>query len=135
MESIIRNKEEQKLFMNFYNLRQEDGSRPSDIDMFYMTKDEKLIIGEIKQKKGEYKGNQRYIHEKFIDNYSKPAYILYIKHDKDVHKGDEEVDVSTAIVEEYYYNGRWHTMNKGVTVKEVFEKLTKGTEDENTKDK
>lgn len=107
-----------------YSSMFDNTDHPSDIDMFYLTKDEILILGEIKNESynEKYWNNQKKVLQKIIDNYSKEAIYLFIVHDKYVQRGDTKVDVLDCKVKEYYYKGKWVKPRKELKVKEVFEK-------------
>ena len=109
--------------MNFGNIETPKG-HPSDIDMWYITKDNFLIIGEIKNRKGSFTDFQRWMNERLIESHSGGGTVLYIEHDKDVHFGDTEVDVSKCYVKEYLWDGQWIKPQKPTTVNEAFKILT-----------
>lgn len=122
MESNIRNPKQQTLFLNFYNIKCPVG-RPSDIDMFYMG-DKFLILGEIKNECGTFSDGQKHLYEKLAENFTKDVYILFIKHNKYVEKGDTEVDIAEALVNECYVKGEgWITPKKVTSVQEFLNKL------------
>lgn len=95
----------------------------SDIDLFHVTPKGFLVIGEIKNLKGEFKQGQRRLLSNIVDANKNGGTVLYITHDKDVHSGDTIVDVSECLVEEYYWNGEWITPYKFITVKDAMKKL------------
>lgn len=100
------------------------GEHPSDIDMFYITDDDMLILGEIKNESYDkkYWNKQKKILQRVIDNYSKEAIYFFIIHNKYVQKGDTEVDVPNCKIKEYYYKGKWRTPKKELKVKDILEK-------------
>ena len=110
--------------MDFSNISTKYG-RPSDIDMWYIA-DNFLIIGEIKNEKGTFTDGQRNLLKKLIDNHKGGGTVLFITHDKDVHRGDRFVDVSRCQVAEYYWHGKWYVPKKPTTVNEAFTKLLDG---------
>ena len=71
-----------------YSSMFDNTDHPSDIDMFYLTKDETLILGEIKNESynEKYWNNQKKVLQKIIDNYNKEAIYLFIVHDKYVQR-------------------------------------------------
>ena len=98
--------------------------KPSDLDMFYITKDKFLIIGEFKSQYGEL-GNQKWLFETFINNYKYDGIVIYAKHNSLIENGDTTYDVSKCEVEEYYWKGGWHKPRSKVTVQDVFDKFDK----------
>ena len=122
---MIRDWEEHNLHMDFSNINTSPG-KPSDVDMWYISKANFLIIGEIKNAKGTFTQGQKYLLTRLIDNHKGGGAILYITHNKDVHKGDKFVDVSKCQVTEYYWQGKWRTPRKPTTVNEAFKVLTEG---------
>lgn len=121
---MIRDWQEHGLNMDFSNISTKYG-RPSDIDMWYIA-DNFLIIGEIKNEKGTFTDGQRNLLKKLIDNHKGGGTVLFITHDKDVHRGDRFVDVSRCQVAEYYWHGKWYVPKKPTTVNEAFTKLLDG---------
>lgn len=127
---MIRDWNEHSLTMDFSSMF--DGNdHPSDIDMFYIGKDEHgkdvLILGEIKNARGSFGEGQRRLLEKLANNFNGLALVLYITHRKDVHKGDKVMNVGNCYVEEYYYKGyslkpQWLFPQEPTTVREVIEK-------------
>lgn len=107
-----------------YSSMYEGNNHPSDIDMFYLTRDETLILGEIKNESYNKDGweKQKKVLQKVIDNYKKEALYLFIVHNKYVQKGDTKVDVPNCQVKEYYYKGKWRIPTEFTTVKKVLEK-------------
>lgn len=95
----------------------------SDIDLLHVTPRGFLVIGEIKNYKGEFKRGQRALLSKIVDANKYGGTVLFITHDQDVHKGDTIVDVSECLVEEYYWNGEWITPYRFITVGEAMKKL------------
>lgn len=95
----------------------------SDIDLFHVTPTGFLVIGEIKNCKGEFKSGQRRLLSNLVDANKNGGTVLYITHDQDVHKGAEIVDVSQCLVEEYYWKGEWITPYKFITVDDAMRKL------------
>ena len=115
---------------NYKNLRLDYSSmyngtnHPSDIDLFYLTNNETLILGEIKNESYNTDNweKQKKIFEKIIDNYKKEAMYLFITHNKYVQNGDTSVDVPNCYVKEYYYKNAWRIPQKPLKVREVLEK-------------
>lgn len=95
----------------------------SDIDLFHVTPTGFLVIGEIKNLKGEFKRGQRKLLSNLVDANKNGGTVLYITHDRDVHQGDTVVDVSQCLVEEYYWKGEWITPYKFTTVADAMKKL------------
>ena len=95
---------------------------PSDIDMFYIGKDNFLLIGEIKNERGQLYDGQRRLLEKLIDNWQYDGMCLFIVHNKYVQNGDKKVDVPDCFVREYYYQKKWHIPSRPLKVKEVLER-------------
>lgn len=122
---MIRDWKEHQLNMDFSNIDTPQG-KPSDVDMWYISKTNFLIIGEIKNGKGTFTDSQKWLLAKLIDNHTGGGTILYITHDKDVHKGDRFVDVSRCQVSEYYWHGKWYKPRQPITVNQAFAKLLDG---------
>ena len=122
---MIRSWAEHQLNMDFSHIDTPCG-KPSDVDMWYISKNNFLIIGEIKNEMGYFTDGQRHLLAKLIDNHKGGGTILYITHDKDVHVGDRTVDVSRCQVAEYYWHGKWHVPKQPTTVNEAFTKLLDG---------
>lgn len=95
----------------------------SDIDLFHVTPKGFLILGEIKNLKGEFKAGQKALLSKIVDAHKHGGTVLFITHDNDVHKGDTVVDVSECLVEEYYWNGEWIIPYRFITVGEAMKRL------------
>lgn len=95
----------------------------SDIDLFHLTPKGFLILGEIKNIKGEFTRGQKSLLSKIVDAHKQGGTVLYITHDNDVHQGDETVDVSKCLVEEYYWHGEWITPYRFITVGDAMKKL------------
>lgn len=118
---MIHNWTHHSLVMDFSKI---ENARCSDIDLFYLHNGF-LILGEIKHESGIYSQFQRELHKELVDNYSKDAILLYIVHDRLVQEGAKKVDVSRAIVKEYYWRGKWHEPKTRTTVNEAFQTLMK----------
>lgn len=95
----------------------------SDIDIFHLTRNGHLIIGEIKNVKGEFKKGQRSLLAKLVDGHKGGGAVLYITHTQDVYYGDDVVDIGNCLVEEYYFKGEWRTPSEFITVKDALEKM------------
>lgn len=101
-----------------------DGNdHPSDIDMFYLCKDNTLIIAEIKSERGFFAGGQRSLITKIINAHNGDAIGLYVTHDKLVQNGDKVVDVSICPVKELYMKceAEWRVPKHEITVKDVLD--------------
>lgn len=122
---MIRDWQEHSLYMDFSNIDTPYG-KPSDVDMWYISHSNFLIIGEIKNGKGYFTDGQKRLLAKLIDNHKGGGTILYITHDRDVHRGDRFVDVSKCQVAEYYWHGKWYVPKQPITVNEAFAKLLDG---------
>lgn len=116
---MIRDWSEHQLNMDFSQI----GETCSDIDLIHVTKKKRLIIGEIKNVKGIFKDGQKRLLAGIIDAHKGGGAVLYITHDKDVHQGDEVVDVSECLVEEYYWGGEWRFPSEFLTVKDAIKRL------------
>lgn len=99
---MIKNWNFHNLYMDYSSMFDSD-NHPSDIDMFYIGKDNILIIGEIKNERGTLMYGQRKLFEKVCDNWKNDAICLFITHDKYVQNGDTKVDVPSCYVKEYYW--------------------------------
>ena len=111
--------------MDFSNIYTKQG-KPSDVDMWYITPSNFLIIGEIKNSKGTFTEWQRALLTRIVDNHKGGGTVLYITHNQDVHQGDRVVDVSHCKVAEYYWQGKWHIPKKYTTVNDAFRVLIGG---------
>lgn len=109
---------------SFDNIRASKG-KPSDLDMFYITQDKFLIIGEFKNGDFGELDKQRWLFETYIDNYKYDGIVIYATHHNRVEYGDKTYDASLCGVEEYYYKGKWHKPNNKITVQDVFNKFDK----------
>ena len=116
---MIRNWQEHGLRMDFSEI----GVTCSDIDLIHITKKNRLIIGEIKNAKGNFKDGQKRLLERIVDAHRGGGTILYITHDKDVHRGDDRVNIADCIVEEYYWHGEWITPYRFITVEDAMKRL------------
>ena len=85
----------------------------SDIDLFHVTPKGFLVI----------KRGQRRLLSNLVDANKHGGTVLFITHDKDVHSGDNVVDVSQCLVEEYYWRGEWITPYKFITVEDAMKRL------------
>lgn len=99
------------------------GLNCSDIDLFHVTRKNRLVIGEIKNAKGIFKAGQRRLLAKIVDDHSGGGTVLYITHHGDVHQGDKVVNISKCYVEEYYWGGKWIRPNRITTVGEAMKRL------------
>ena len=125
---MIKKQEYHSLLMDYSSMYQ-GNNHPSDIDMFYLGKDECLILGEIKNERYNPKNweNQKKLLEPVIDNYTKEAICLFIVHNRYAQNGDKVVNVPECYVKEYYYKkphykAKWATPREKIKVKEVLEK-------------
>lgn len=127
---MINNWDYKEMQMDFSSMY-DDNNHPSDIDLFYLGKDEQgddvLILGEIKQTNGLFRDGQRRLLEQFARKWQGTSLILYIRHNKDYKKGDRVVDVANCRVEEYYYSkaGRWVQPKTYLTVRDVIDTYRK----------
>ena len=101
----------------------EGNDHPSDIDMFYLCRDNTLIIGEIKNAKGKFGDGQRRMMTRLLNSHKGDAIGLYITHNGFVQKGVTDVDVSRCPVREIYVKGEgeWRLPKHSITVKEVLD--------------
>jgi hypothetical protein len=119
---MINNWKHFNLQPNFKNIKCANGS-PSDTDMFYITKDKFLIIGEFKNgDMGTLKPKQKELFETFINNYKYGGIIIYAVHHKTIEEGATDYDASQCKVEEYYYKGKWYKPKKYTIVQDIFNK-------------
>ena len=118
---MIRNWNYHNLYMD-YSSYADTNNHPSDIDMFYIGKDQTLIVGEIKNELGKLIGGQRKLYEQLIDGWKYNGMALFIVHDKYVQRGDTKVDVPNCLVREYYYKGKWHQPQQELKVIDVLKK-------------
>lgn len=95
----------------------------SDIDLVHVTKNNRLVIGEIKNSRGTFKKGQKRLLAGIIDAHKYGGTVLYITHDNDVHKGDDVVNIADCLVEEYYWGGEWIIPYRFITVKEAIKRL------------
>lgn len=121
---MIKNWNFHNLYMD-YSSYTDKNDHPSDIDMFYIGKDNTLIVGEIKNEQGKLIGGQRTLYEKLVDNWKYDGIALFIVHDKYVQNGDKKVDVPECMIREYYYNHKWNIPKTETKVKDVLNKYKK----------
>jgi len=117
---MIHNWEYHSLHLDFSSMY--DGNdHPSDIDMFYLCRDNTLIIGEIKSNRGHFSAGQKRLIRRLIDLHDGDGVGLYITHDKLVQAGDRVVDVSICPVELLYIKeeGIWRRPTVPIKVKDV----------------
>ena len=119
---MIRNWQEHALHLDFSHIDVPQG-HPSDIDMWYVTSDGFLIIGEIKNQKGTFTRGQKSLLASLVDGHRGGGTVLYIIHDHDVHMGDSVVDVSQCLVQEYYWRGEWLEPQVPITVNNAIKEL------------
>lgn len=125
---MIKHWEYKGLQMDFSSMY-DDNNHPSDIDLFFMGKDDDgndiLIIGEMKNKAfGHLSDGQRGLLEHFAKRYKDDCIILYITHKESYQNGDRVVDVGHCKVEEYYYSkyDKWFYPKYHTTVKDVIDR-------------
>ena len=114
---------------DFHNLNMDFSSmyagsnHPSDIDMFYLGRDETLIIGEIKNEQGHLKQGQRSLLERLAEGWHGDAIVLVITHSKRFQSGDRTVNVANCFVREIYYKRihQWTIPKVPTTVGEVID--------------
>ncbi len=130
---MIKNWEFQKLNMDFSTGMGKD--HPSDIDMFYVCKDNTLILGEIKNylDKDRFTYGQRKLYEKLATGHKGKAVIIFALHTKFVQNGDRTVDVMDLPVEEVWWNceGGWRKPTKPITVGQAIRQLKQESEEQN----
>ncbi len=107
-------------------------NHPSDIDMFYIGKNNTLVIGEIKNECGKLMDGQRHLLERLINGWTYDGICLFITHNKYVQNGDKKVDVPSCYVKEYYLKNKtsWSKPKSDITVKEVLELYWDETQDD-----
>jgi len=123
---MIRDWEEHSLYMDFSEIDVPVG-KPSDIDMWYITPTGFVIIGEIKNYKGTFKTAQKKLLTKLCDDLKGGGTVLFIIHDKDVHLGDDMVNIANCLVQEYYWNGEWVEPQVPTTVNTAINKILEVT--------
>ena len=122
---MIKNWEHFNLAPNFQNIKTLSG-KPSDLDMFYLTQEKFMIIGEFKNgDMGKLKNKQKELFETFIDNYKYGGIIIYATHNKTIEQGYKNYDASQCKVEEYYLKGQWRVPKKHTIVQDIFDKYDK----------
>lgn len=121
---MIKNWNYHNLYMD-YSSYTESNNHPSDIDMFYIGKNNTLIVGEIKNEKGTFTKGQKKLYEQLVDNWKYEGLALFIIHNKYVQYGDKKVDVPECKIKEYYYKKDWHIPKKEIKVKDVLKKYQK----------
>lgn len=122
---MIRNWNEHSLYMDFSEMATDSHPQPSDIDMFYLGANNTLILGEIKNERGELKDGQRRLLERLADGWRGNSMVLYITHDKYVQKGDKKVNVAQCFVQKYYWKKKWRTPLTPTRVYEVIDQFSK----------
>ena len=119
---MINNWDEHNLKMDFSSYTT-GNDHPSDIDMFYLCRDDTLIIGEIKNERGHFGEGQRHMMTRLIEDHKGDAIGLFITHDKYIQRGDTVVDVMRCPVREIYVKNehRWRLPKHQTTVKEILD--------------
>lgn len=97
-----------------------DGPHPSDLDMYYLTRDNFLIIGEFKNETGKL-DSQKYFLERLINGWKHDGLVFYMTHDSYVQNGDGYVDVPACYVKEIYWKqeGVWRTPKRPTKVEDI----------------
>ena len=121
---MIRNRQEHALFMDFSSMETSKHHQPSDIDMFYLGKDNTLILGEIKNERGTFSDGQKRLYERIAKGWNGTCLILFITHNKYVQNGDTEVNVGECFVKEYYFKGVWREPLRPTRVYEFIDKYS-----------
>lgn len=118
----IKNWDFQGLHMDFSSMF-EGNDHPSDIDMMYLTKNDYLIIGEIKNELGTLYKGQRTLLEKLVTGWKGDGMAMLIIHNKFWQQGDRFVDVPECKVAELFYKGmgRWTLPKRETKVKEILD--------------
>lgn len=100
-----------------------DKDHPGDIDLFYIARDNTLLIGEIKNERGRLKVGQRGILERLANGWKYNAMVLFIRHDSYVQRGAKSVNVGDCYVDEVFIKkeGAWRYPKRPITVKEVID--------------
>lgn len=122
------NNSKYRLEMDFSSMY-DDKNHPSDIDLFFLGKDEEgndiLILGERKwRRKGLIYNGQKNLLEEFARRYKSPCIILHITHNECYQNGDNTISIADCKVEEYYYSpiNEWVVPKYYTTVKEVIDR-------------
>ena len=104
------------------------GEHPSDIDMYYLCRDGRLVLGEIKNERGGLSFVQRRLLERLAEGWSNDAVVLYITHSSYWQKGDRKVDVGNCPVQKIYYKRihQWVRPKEETTVKQVIDYYMRG---------
>lgn len=121
---MIKNWNYHNLYMD-YSSYTKSSDHPSDIDMFYISENNTLIVGEIKNELGKLEGGQRKLYENLIDGWKYNGIALFIIHNKYVQNGDKKVDIPNCTIREYYYKGNWYNPKKEIKVKDILDKYMK----------
>lgn len=122
---MINSWEHFNLQPNFQNILSTRG-KPSDLDMFYLTQDKFLIIGEFKNgDMGKLGEKQKELFETFIDNYKNGGIIIYATHHTTIEQGATNYDAAQCEVEQYYLKGQWHKPKRYTIVQDIFDKYDK----------
>lgn len=119
---MIENWDYRNLNMDFSSMYK-GSNHPSDIDMFYLGRDNTLIIGEIKNEHGTLKDGQRRLLAELVQGWKYDAVAVYITHDKLYQNGDRKVDVPSCKVRELYLKSEkiWRQPKKLITVQDVLD--------------
>ena len=104
---MIKNWQQHELYMDFSEMETEKHHQPSDIDMFYLGKNNTLILGEIKNERGTFSDGQKRLYERLANGWNGTCLVLFITHSNYVQNGDKKVNVAQCFVKEYYYKGKW----------------------------
>lgn len=113
----IHHRERAKQLRDFSGIRYKNIT-PTDLDFAIEYHDGKRILGELKYGDVELPQGQRWLMERFVNDFikaGKPSIAFVGKHY--VSDSSQDIDVANCIVDEVYYNMAWKKSNTNCTVK------------------
>lgn len=103
---MIKNWEQRNVETDFSSMYGK--KHPMDIDLFYLSEDNTLILGEIKNEIGHLSYGQKSLYEKLCNGWKYNAVFMYIVHNNFVETGSYRIDIPKCKVKYIYYkvNGK-----------------------------
>ena len=119
---MIEKWEYQKMNLDFSSMFF-GSDHPSDIDMFYIGRNQTLIVGEVKNERGRLKDGQRKLLAALVEGWKYDAIAIFIQHNKYHQRGDRTVNVIDSRVTEIYSKGemKWRQPTKYTIVRDVLD--------------
>ena len=112
----IKNRRYLSQIRDFLGLQFGKAMMPTDIDFFFEYRNRCFIFGELKYEKAALPTGQKLALERLSDNLKKPNIVLVCEHDA---RAEEDIDVSRAILVQYYLRGEWRVPQRVITVRQA----------------